>query len=251
MPDIPTPERTKAVNDFVNRVFPDSGATILDVAYLDISRPTLHDTKGEFRSEIEMVERAAGDLFDLYGFMLQQGNVSIETSRGIPMAFAFGAAQRNKKAGRPANAVELIMQNARGVDYWQFSKRYVFDLYLSFSERLAELQEQEKSYWSAPGRPPDHYARVMALRLAKLYAKQFKKMPTIGTASDGDYPSTDYGRLLQELFELLDIGTGFRLPGEWAIAQLSEDDVPKAIVPKLAKNLFFPNLLGWENKSAD
>lgn len=233
MPDIPTPDRTNAVLDFLDRVFPNKGKTILDRAYLDIRRPTLHDTKGEFRAEFEAVERSTNDLLSLYGFMLKQGDASIESSRGIPVAFMFGALERNKKDGRPNDALDLVMQNARSVDYWRFSRNYVFDLYLSFSARLAELKEQGDAYWSAPGRPPDHFARVMALRLAKLYAKQFNRMPTIGTASDGDHPSTEYGRFLQELFEALEIGTGFRLPGEWAILSFQKMMFRKPLLQNL------------------
>lgn len=74
-------------------------------------------------------------------------------------------------------------------------------------------------------------------------------MPTIGTASDGDHPSTEYGRFLQQLFEVLKIDTGFRLPGEWAIGQLTEADLPKPTKIVSLTTGLFPNLKGWENKS--
>lgn len=106
-----------------------------------------------------------------------------------------------------------MLHNLLSTDYWTSIKLICFELYLNFSRRLKTLEEQKDSYWSSRGRPPDHYARTMALRLARIYVKEFGQFPTIGTSSDGDHPSTHYGRLLEELFGILEIQTNFRLPG--------------------------------------
>jgi hypothetical protein len=62
------------------------------------------------------------------------------------------------------------------------------------------------------------------LRFAKHFAKLRKQKPTFGTSSDGDHPSTDYGRALEEVFEILGIESNVRRAAEWAISQLVDDD---------------------------
>ncbi|SLN61271.1 hypothetical protein PEL8287_03313 [Roseovarius litorisediminis] len=252
MPDVTAQKVDEAVRAFLERMFPNSNQMILGRAYLDLRRLNLHDSKGEFQDELKLVAKSGNDLFNLYKSMLAQGDVSVANARRMPLEFMLKAVERNKAAGTPKDALNLAMQNARGVDYWRFSMLFVFDLYLSFSARLIELEEQKTLFWSSQGRPPDHYARTMALRFAKLFAKQLKRAPTVGTSSDGDHPSTEYGRGLQELFEILEIDTGFRLPGEWAVAQIKYGDVQKPFAFSLSKPGLMPNLLNWQrNKSQE
>ncbi len=244
MQDVIHPSTDKLVKEFLERAFPDSPRTILGGIHLDIRRPNLHDSKDEFLEELRFVKRSATDLFALYRGLNNQGDASLQTARGLHMDFHMQAFERNKTS-KPKTAVDLVLDSARRVDYWGVTKRSVFELYLNFSNRLKTLEEQKEIFWSTHGRPPDHYARVMALRLAKLYVAQKFKIPTSGTARDGDYPSTEYCRLLQELFEILGIKTDFRLPSEWAVMQLKDSDHP---VPEPPRTILLgngPNLGRW------
>lgn len=87
------------------------------------------------------------------------------------------------------------------------------------------LSEQEDLYWSLSHRAPDYYARSIALRLAKLYARETETRPTVGTSGETGDPSTGYLRALKETFEVLGIGTGVRSPAEWAVQQIGEEDL--------------------------
>ena len=236
------------VKEFVERNFPQEGKSILGRSHLDTSNPTLHDSKPEFLDELAFVKRSAEELFALYQGLVEQGEPSVDKVSGLHVEFLMQA-YRESRTGPPLKtALDLAMDNARRVDYWGFTKVFVFDLYLNFSRRLLALEEQKALFWSTQGRPPDHYARTMALRLGKLFTQEKAQLPTIGTASDGDHPSTPFGRHLQELFGILGISTGFRLPGEWAVEQLTEDDLPLPHPKGLLQPGILPNLGQWSHK---
>ncbi len=94
-----------------------------------------------------------------------------------------------------------------------------------YQERLNELKDQEIEFWSVSYRAPKSYARTIALRLARLYALHKRQKPPFGTARDGNHPSTDFGRALEEIFDILNIEATVRNPAEWAIDQLTEDEI--------------------------
>lgn len=239
------PKTEELARDFIERVFPRAGRTILGGPSLDVRKDNLHDSKKEFRAELKFVKRSTDDLFRLYRGLIAQSEPSVDGARGLHMNFYMQGLERSEAEAKPKTAIDLILDNARRVDYWEMSKRYVFDLYLSFSKRLKSLEEQKEIYWSTKGRPPDHYARAIALRFAKLYVTETGKLPTVGTASDGDHPSTEYGRYVEELFGILKIETGFRLPAEWAVSQISEKDIPETKPRGLFDFTLQPNLGRW------
>ena len=225
MPSVSQYEKDQLVNQFVKLHFGAEKDSFLGGPKLDTTRPNLHENKHDFQEEFDFVLKSSDDLFSLYHGLISYDEVEKFSPYGISFNFFSQALDRRKSERHPKTALDLILDNIRNVDYLAAMKRVIFDLYLSFSNRKSELEEQQKLFWSTQGRPPDHYARAIALRLAKLYGRQKYTKPTIGTSSDGDHPSTEFGRFLQELFEILEIETGFRLPAEWAIDQLTDEDV--------------------------
>lgn len=63
------------------------------------------------------------------------------------------------------------------------------------------------------------------MRFARLYARETSKRPTFGISSQGNHPSTEFGRALEQVFEILNIKANVRNAAVWAIDQLSEDDL--------------------------
>jgi hypothetical protein len=100
----------------------------------------------------------------------------------------------------------------------------------SNDEQLRAVQDAVSELlmpWNALRGMPmlDVSKRAIALRLARLYAREKGERPTFGTARDGGHPSTNYGRALERIFEPLGIKDGVRRPAEWALAQLTDDDL--------------------------
>ena len=87
------------------------------------------------------------------------------------------------------------------------------------------MKDQEELFWSTNHRPPNYYARTIALRLARYYARETQERPTVGTSGDGGHPSTAYTKALEEVFEELGIKATVRLPAKWAVNQITEDDL--------------------------
>ena len=129
--------------------------------------------------------------------------------------------------------VDMIRKNAVEHGLTLVTLFLLVDLRIQLSKRKQELADQESVYWSSAHRAPNYYARTIALRFAKLVARSTGKYPTIGTSRDGGHPSTDFGRALEEIFELLGIGANFRNPAQWAIRQLTDDDLKPSPKPSL------------------
>ena len=97
-----------------------------------------------------------------------------------------------------------------------------------------DLKDHKEKFWKFKHRAPDYYARTIALRLAKLFAREVGQRPTFGTAAEGDYPSTAYGRALEEVFEILEIKQKVRTHAKWAIQQITEEDMNPPPVNRLS-----------------
>lgn len=192
----------------------------------DTTRPNFHDSKADFLKEKELVETAIGNSQGLYFFLL----------RG-----AFGDAEHENVEKRIASIVEersrarlrdhpvtgpddVVRKNASEIGLPRATARLLWDFRFELQDRMRELESQESTFWSLGSRPPNYYARTIAIRFAKFVARESGQKPTIGTSSDGNHPSTDYGRALEEIFEILGIKSHFKRPGQWAIDELTEKD---------------------------
>ena len=122
-------------------------------------------------------------------------------------------------------AMHLVRANARSVGLRNVSLWIAIDLREALMARFEELKDQETEFWTVTNRPPNYFARTIALRTARKYARAKGEYPTLGTSRDSGEPSTAYARCLKEVFRILKIEAAIRGPAEWAISQLSDEDI--------------------------
>lgn len=138
------------------------------------------------------------------------------------------AIQKNVERRRPRRPLEtasdLAQKNLVDTGFYHNSLVTILETYIAYNQRLTELLDQEKQFWSVPHRPPNYYARTIALRFARQYAREREAKPTFGISSQGSHPSTEFGRALEKIFEILAIKANVRNAADWAIDQLTEDD---------------------------
>ena len=201
----------------------------------DISKPNIHDSKAEFQEEARAVDAALDHARALLQFTY---SMYFEEEPGHNATKRLGdfvnqEARKDQDHERSESIIDMIRRNAVDYGLTFLTHFLVLDFQRQLAKRKQELADQESVYWSSAHRAPNHYARTIALRFAKLVARSTGKYPTIGTSRDGGHPSTDFGRALEEIFELLGIGANFRNPAQWAIRQLTDDDLKPSPKPSL------------------
>lgn len=224
-----TQERVEAVVDRLIGPRP-RNALAFDASWerprLDTSRPNLHDSKKDFLKErdtvasvVEHLEAAFNELRGSKDDALHQEMID----RLQPVVDA--GARKPQEFDEFETARDLTMQNMVQTGFYFNSLFVMLRMIIVYKQRLKDLDDQEKQFWSLSHRAPNYYARTIALRLARLYAFHNRQKPTFGTARDGNHPSTDFGRALEEIFAVLAIKAAVRSAAEWAIDQLTEDDI--------------------------
>jgi hypothetical protein len=207
----------------------------------DISRPNSHDSKAEFLQEKRTVSSALANAKPLLDLLTDgvtsegslQGDVVMRTLQVVD-----SSVRSKRRTDRLVNIFDLARSNAAAIGVSAVLMFLLFDFVESLKSREKELESQEEAFWSGNGRAPNHFARTIALRFAKLVARVTGRKPTFGTARDGGHPSTDFGRALEEIFKILDVGADVRNAAKWAIGQLSDDDLRPLPVNTLAGPLF-------------
>jgi hypothetical protein len=223
-------DRNERIREVVDRLLGRSSQNALRFGSpgLDATRPNIHDSKAEFQVELATVQRAIENLREVLAALV--GPVGEDDPRYNAMLGRLRSAI-DQSAGRrvaglkPESTVDLIRKNKVDTGFFYNSLLGLFDLLSAFNDRLDELKSQEKQFWTVTHRPANYYARTIALRLARLYAKEKGKRPTFGTARDGGHPSTDFGRALEQVFSILGVRANVRGAATWAIEQLTEDDL--------------------------
>ncbi len=193
----------------------------------DISKPTLHDSKSDFQAEMDYLKQLSSSLKDAISILrpalVEDEERHVLASRVAGVINEAADQRISRKSVR--NAIGLAVLSAAKCGLMGSTAYVLHALNLEVSDRIRELESQGQIHWSSKGRPPNLYARAIALRFARFIARKTGKYPTFGTASDGSHPSTDYGRALQEVFEILEIVAAVKGPATWAISQLTEDDL--------------------------
>lgn len=196
----------------------------------DATKPNLHDSKAEFLEEKQMVTKAAlqaEELFEFLAIQFKDDHPLNEVSKAV-----CNYVDRQARASESKKAIEvpsdLVKRNAIDIGVTYSMAYIVLEVAYGLKKRELELKDQEAEFWSGSSRPPNHYARTIALRFARFVAQGTGKMPTVGTARDGGHPSTDFGRALEEIFDVLDISADFRRAANWAVEQLTADDLKPA-----------------------
>lgn len=197
-------------------------------APFDVSRPNIHDSKKEFLRELEAAQAVVKSSLTIIG-KLVHSEIETEADHN-QMLERLGhvvdlAGYEHRRGRTIETARDLALKNLADTGFFRGSLLVVIEMMMIYRRRLLELKDQKKQYWSVPHRAPNYYARTIALRLARLYAQEKRQRPTFGIARDGNHPSTEFGRALEDVFAVLEIKAAVRGAAEWAIEQLTDDDV--------------------------
>lgn len=208
--------------DPATRTFPRSGWPF------QVSKPNIHDNKSDFVEERDAVISAIGQARHLTDFItLAMGGGGVEVvemnRRVTEHVDTLARMERDSAASRtiPSFILNGACDCGLSVSLLFLLLKYQAGLLA----RRRELSDQEDEFWSGSHRPPNHFARTIALRLARLYAVEMQKFPTVGVSADGGHPSTTFTRALEQVFELLGIRANVRNAASWAVAQLSDQDI--------------------------
>lgn len=225
-----TPEQDERIRDVVDRLLDHTSRNALAFAAprLDTSRPNIHDSKAEFQAELQVVQEAIDNLHAAYKRLAGPADEDSAERKAMLARLRANIDQnaRNRLAGvSPKSALDLIRKSKAEVGLYTNSLWALYDLITSLEDRRSELKSQEKEFWTIKNRAPNYYARAIAQRLARIYARDMGKRPTFGTARDGGHPSTDFGRALEEVFSIIGVRANVRRAAEWAINELTENDL--------------------------
>jgi len=217
-----------ALHEVVNELLERQNQNALNLLTppIDIDQPNEHNSKREFTLELDAVEGAikhATALIDV--FIASSDNADVEEMQNRLRLNIDRSARKTSKTEPSENLFDLVRKNTADAGLWAMGVFTIWDLRKALEYRKKELKDQEVEFWSLKNRAPKYYARIIALRLARLYALEKGKMPTYGTSRDGGYPSTEFGRAVERVFQILDIDAGIRGPVEWAISQLTDEDL--------------------------
>lgn len=177
-------------------------------APFDVSRPNIHDSKKEFMREMSVVETITKHLSGVIDQIIvpndQESLEHKELVERLKSAIEGGRIQDIKHRAI-SNPSDLALNNLHMTGFFYGSMRVVFDMYVAYNQRLIELKDQNKQFWNVASRPPNYYARTIAVRLARLYSREMGQRPTFGISREGNHPSTDFGRALEEVYSILKI----------------------------------------------
>lgn len=192
----------------------------------DTSRPNEHDTKADFLREKKAVQDSLRHVAGLVQNLMSQGGQEDHEAMLSRLRPIIDQKLRDISPKTGLNdGFELVRKNVADVGGFTASALILLDLWTVLADRSHELKSQEEKFWDISHRAPNYYARAIALRLAKLYSREAGLYPTSGTSGTTGEPSTSYTRALEKVFKLLDIKSAARSPAEWAIEQLTEDDL--------------------------
>lgn len=226
-PQLPLMEQEELVerlNGIAERFYELPTLTILESNSppFDISKPVMHDNKPAFLREKKAVEtlwEVVKTLDASIGAQVSEDDPSLREMSVRLWAAIDAGARRQKSRAIPTAISELLL----GASVDQSLSLSLFRLIMELEEQLfarkQELEHQEAEYWSDSHRPPNHYARIIALRFAMAIHARTGEVPTFGIARDGNHPSTDYGRALEEIFELLGIKASVKNAASWALKE--------------------------------
>ncbi len=181
---------------------------------LVVDAEVLHESKAHFKRDKNSIDQIFENCLSLY---LNLRGMSAPQKKRLTSHSQKMALQSEELSVEKIAGVEGICDSLIGLLNF-FSTAFI--------EERNRLEDQKARYWSRQGRSPNWRARLLAKWVAGVYVQYLKKKPTYGT--DRNYPSTPYARALQEIFEIYQIDMDIRKPAEWAISQITEEDVERS-----------------------
>ena len=223
--------------------------TGLDPTWLpiDLTRENEHESKREFLLERNTVKGCLAGLEKLFETLVPTEPTPEFAAMRARLTTVTGDKIRAVAGGREVKDVkDLMIKNAAEGPAFINHFELLLQLQEALGARLQELEDQEKEFWSDRHRAPNHYARTIALRLARLHARELGKRPTYGTSSQGRHASTDYTRALETIYEVLGIKGKIVPPAKWAIAQLTDADFRNDQKDRLVEALLAQTRRRWQ-----
>ena len=201
----------------------------------DISKPNMHDTKAEYSYELKLVTENLERINAIVDSFIPDEE-DVETAAAAKRLNAVVDSKMKAKAqGLTATqSRDLIRKNVADFGGYIGGLYILLDLRQALASRLDELNEQRERFWTIRHRAPDYYARAIANRLAKLYARETGQRPTVGAHPDTGQPSTGFTRAPQQVFVLLEISSDVRSPAKWSVENLKDEDLvePRNALPR-------------------
>lgn len=205
-----------------------TGLLGLGASPFDVSRPNLHDSKADFLEEMSAVSTALENARPLLELLYKGVTSAGGPEQGVvtqALKYIDATVRSKHRSDRLDSVFDLTRSNAAKIGFSITLMYMLFDFVEALKSRKQELESQAAIFWSGAGRAPNHYARTIALRFAKLVARSTGKKPTFGTARDGGHPSTDFGRALEEIFGVLKVKADVRNAARWAVGELVDGDL--------------------------
>lgn len=201
----------------------------------DVNKPTQFDSKQEFQRQYDAVTAGLENLQSFFQAVFPDEENDKTQREYLDLAIAIDVIMRKSlPRASPDTCTDLVRRNVVEIGGFNVGLHVMNDLRNAFQERLQELEDQREQFWNLPHRAPDYYARAIALRLARLYAREVGERPTYGTSGETGEPSTGYTRALRDVFEILEIDAREKIYATWAVKHLNDDDLKTARPPGLA-----------------
>lgn len=231
------PDESEQLHRIVDRTLKPFGKTSPRLGFgllgppapLDISKPNEHDNKAEFQREKEAIEATRQHVDALFQILVpdKADPEKMELSKRFYPILT--SKLQSVVASHPIDGVTgLIRRNIAEFGAMPSILWLLMDLSEALKMRAVELQDQEEKFWNVSNRGPDYHARAVALRLAKLYARETGQRPTFGASGITGDPSTTYSRALRDIFKIAGIKGRVRTYAEWAVHQLKDGDLRPA-----------------------
>ncbi|PWE31364.1 hypothetical protein DDZ14_13475 [Maritimibacter sp. 55A14] len=234
MPGYPDPELREQLHTIVDEMLLPFGKTsprhgfslLAGPQPFDSSKPNMHDTKAEFSRELALVSKNLKRIDAIVDSLVGDESDAEMAAAAKRLTAVIDAKMKvNAQNLSVAKTRDLIRKNVADCGGCVGSLFILLDFRQALASRLEELNEQRERFWSIRHRAPDYYARAIANRLAKLYARETGQRPTVGAHPDTGQPSTGFTRALQQVFALLEISSDVRSPAKWAVDNLKDEDL--------------------------
>lgn len=136
----------------------------------DVSARNQHESKKDFLAEKRTLEQLAKNLEEISSVLPHDEVNDPQTRKTIENIRGWLNAKAKEKA--PATEIDhplmFIVKNALDMNIFYSFLMLNLEVRLLIKERLQELADQEREFWSNSHRAPNYRARTIALRLARI-----------------------------------------------------------------------------------